>query len=60
MIFDQATADQMQAARILTGATMAGFLAAPLFRGKAQRFRLAVAMAYIVGVLGFIGYVVVW
>jgi hypothetical protein len=39
---------------------MVGFLAARLFRRQAQRFRLAVAVVYIIGVLGFIAYVLVW
>jgi hypothetical protein len=56
MIFDTVSATQMQAARILTGATMVGFLAARLFRGQAQRIRLAVASLYIAGVLGFVLY----
>jgi hypothetical protein len=60
MIFDQATDGQMEAARILMWATMVGFLAARLFRRQAQRFRLAVAVVYIIGVLGFIAYVLVW
>jgi hypothetical protein len=56
MIFDQVTDTQMQAARVLTGATMVGFLGAPLFRHHAQRIRYAVATVYIVGVLGFAAY----
>ena len=56
MIFDQVSDTQMQAARILTGATMAGFLGAPLFRQHAQRIRLAVATIYIVAVLVFVAY----
>jgi len=53
MIFDQVSDSQMRAARIVAGATMAGFLAAPLFRRQAAKVRLAVAGLYIVGVLGF-------
>ncbi|MDR3532275.1 MAG: hypothetical protein P4L90_17195 [Rhodopila sp.] len=56
MIFDQVTDTQMQAARILSGATMVAFLAAPLFRRGARTIRIAVATVYILGVLGFIGY----
>jgi uncharacterized membrane protein YsdA (DUF1294 family) len=57
MIFDLATETQMQAARIFGGATMAAFLAARIFRHKAQRVRMAVATLYIAGVLGFAAYI---
>jgi len=56
MIFDQATDAQMQAARIFGGAIMVAFLAAPMFRSRAQRVRIAVAGIYIAGVLGFVVY----
>jgi hypothetical protein len=56
VIFDTVSASQMQAARMLTGATMIGFLAARLFRGRAQKIQLAVAGLYITGVLGFVVY----
>ncbi len=54
MFLDVATDAQMRAARILTGATMVGFLAAPIFRRRAQRVRLVVACLYIIGVVAFI------
>lgn len=57
MIFDQATGAQLRAARILGGATMVAFLAARMFRGQAQRVRIAVSVLYIAGVLGFVAYV---
>jgi hypothetical protein len=57
MIFDQATDAQMQAARILGGATMVAFLAARMFRRQAQRIRIAVSVLYVAGVLGFLMYV---
>lgn len=56
MLFDQASDTQMQAARILGGATMAAFLAAPLFRRRARQVQVAIAGIYIAGVVGFIFY----
>ena len=56
MLFDQISETQMQAGRILAGATMAAFLAAPMFRRQAQAVRLVVAGVYIAGVLGFLVY----
>jgi hypothetical protein len=58
MLFDQATDAQMRAAQIFGGATMVGFLAAPMFRRQAQTIRLVVAALYFAGVLGFVAYVV--
>ncbi|WP_158924905.1 hypothetical protein [Acidisphaera sp. S103] len=57
MIFDQATGAQWEAARIFGGATMVAFLAARMFRRQAQWLRIAVAILYIAGVLGFVAYV---
>jgi hypothetical protein len=54
MLLDQATGAQMQAARILTGATMVGFLAAPMFGRRARLVRIMVAAVYLACVLGFI------
>jgi hypothetical protein len=59
MVFDQVTAAEMQAARVLTGATMAAFLAAPIFRRQAQMVRITVAGLYIAGVLAFTAYVLI-
>jgi hypothetical protein len=56
MLLDQATAGEMQAARILMGATMVGFLAAATFRRQARNLRIVIAGLYIAGVLGFIVY----
>jgi hypothetical protein len=56
MLFDQATDAQLRAAQVFGGATMAAFLAAPLFRRQAQRVRVVVASLYIAGVLGFVMY----
>jgi hypothetical protein len=57
MLFDQATDAQMEAARLFGGATMVAFLAAPMFRGRAKTIRVVVAGLYILGVLGFVVYV---
>jgi hypothetical protein len=57
MTFDLATAPEMQAARIFSGAVMVAFLTARMFRHQAQRVRVVVAGLYIVGVLGFMMYV---
>jgi len=51
MIFDQVTDTQMQAARLFGGATMAGLLAAPIFRSRAPTIRVALAGVYIAGVV---------
>jgi hypothetical protein len=58
MLFDQATDAQMQAAQIATGVTMAGMIGANVFGRHAWRFRAAVAVVYIAGVLGFVAYVI--
>jgi hypothetical protein len=58
MLLDQATDAQMQAARILSGAAMVGFLAAPMFGRRARLVRTMVAAVYLAGVLSFIAYVV--
>ncbi len=54
MLFDPATGAQMQAARILGGATMVAMLAARMFRRHAWKVRLAVAALYVTGVLCFV------
>ena len=59
MLLDQATDAQMQAARMLGGATMAALLAAPIFRGQAARVRLAVAILYSAAVLAFVLYALI-
>lgn len=56
MILDQVTDQEMQAARVLGGATMAAFLAAPFFRHRAQMVRIIVASAYFAGVMAFMVY----
>jgi hypothetical protein len=53
MLLDQVSETQLQAGRVLGGAAMIAFLAAPLFRRQAQAVRLFVAGVYIAGVLGF-------
>jgi len=56
MLFDQVTTTEGQAARLLTGAAMAGFLAAGFVRGRARTVQVVVAGIYLVGVLGFVIY----
>ncbi len=56
MLLDQVTDSQMQAARILIGATMVGFLGAPMFRGQAWTIRLVITGFYCAGVVGLFGY----
>jgi hypothetical protein len=57
--FDQVTDAEMQAARILTGATMVAFLAARMFRNRAPAIRLLIATVYIVGIVAFVTYVLI-
>jgi hypothetical protein len=59
MVLDQVTDTEMQAARILGGATMAAFIAAPVFRRQAQMVRIIVASVYFAGVLVFTVYVLI-
>jgi hypothetical protein len=47
----------MRTAQILTGVTMAAFLAAPMFGGNARRVRMVVAGFYLTGVVVFVLYV---
>jgi len=56
MLFDQVTTNEIRGATLLTGATMAGFLAARFFRGRARTIQVVVAGIYLAGVLGFIVY----
>jgi hypothetical protein len=58
MLFDQATPTQLHTARLLTGATMAAFLAVGLLRGRGRMLRLVIAGLYIAAILGFIVYAV--
>ena len=53
MLLDQVSAGQMRAAQILSGAAMAGFIGARMFRGQARNIRLAITVLYIVAVVGF-------
>jgi hypothetical protein len=57
MLLDQATDAEIRAAQILGGATMAAFVAAPIFRHQAQRIRMVIAGVYFAGVLAFLLYV---
>jgi hypothetical protein len=56
MLLDQVSEPKMQAGRVLAGAAMVAFLAAPIFRRQAQTIRLVVTGVYIAGVLGFLLY----
>jgi hypothetical protein len=56
MLLEQVTDSEMQAGRVLAGATMAAFLAAPLFRRYTQPIRLSVTAIYCAAVLGFLLY----
>jgi len=56
MLLDQVSETQMQAGRLLMGATMVAFLAAPLFRRHGLAIRWVVASLYIAAVLGFLAY----
>jgi hypothetical protein len=53
MLFDQVTPAQMQAGRVISGMTMAGFLGARLFGRHAARVRVGIAVAYCAFVAGF-------
>ena len=57
MLLDQITTTQMQAARLLTGAAMAGFVGAHFFGRRARTVRVLIAGLYFAGVAGFIVYV---
>jgi hypothetical protein len=59
VIFDQVTDAEMQAARVLAGATMAAFLAARMFRKHAPAIRLLILTVYIAGILAFVAYVLI-
>jgi len=58
-LFDAVSGEQVRAARIATGAAMAAFIAvglAPPLRPYAQRIRLALLVAYLLGCVGFVAY----
>ena len=60
-LFSAVTAEDMQMARIVTGATMVAFLAvslAPGWRAHAGRIRLALLVIYLVSCVLFVGYVI--
>lgn len=56
MIFDRVTPEEMQAARVVTGATMAGLLAAGAFGRYAWKVRIGVACTYFAAIIAFILY----
>jgi hypothetical protein len=56
VIFEHVTPQEMQAAQIVTGATMVGMLTARLFGHRARTVRLVMASLYFAAVIGFILY----
>jgi len=58
MLLDQVTDAQIRSAQIITGVTMAAFVAAPVFGLQARRIRIAVTGLYLAAVVGFIVYTV--
>jgi len=59
-LFSAVTAEEMQAARIVTGLTMAVFVATALtpgLRRRAAMIRWVLLCAYLVACVGFVGYV---
>jgi len=56
VIFEHATPQEMQAAQIVTGATMVGMLSARLFGRHARTVRLTIAALYFAAVIGFVLY----
>ncbi len=56
MIFEHVTPQEMQAAQIVTGATMVGMLTARLFGRHARTARLMIAALYLAAIIGFVLY----
>ncbi len=56
MTFDLVTPEEIRAASIVTGATMAAFVFSRFFGRHARHIRLAIAAAYFAAVAGFIVY----
>ena len=56
MLFDHVSPQEMQAARVVTGATMAAFLMASVLGGRARQARIAVAVVYGAAVIATIVY----
>ena len=56
MLSDLVTQKEMEAGRLLMGATMAGFLVARLVWRRTRMIQFVVAGLYIISVLGFILY----
>ena len=56
MLSDPVTSNGMQAARLLTGVTMAGFLVARLIWTRTPMIQFVVVGLYFASVLGFILY----
>ena len=60
MLLNLATDTQIQVAQVISGATMVAFLAARMFHRHTKNVPLVIAGCYIVGVLGFVMYVIFW
>jgi hypothetical protein len=56
MLLDHVSSAQMQAGQILTGATMVGFMALPMFRRYGQALRICITVFYAASVLAFVIY----
>ena len=62
MMFSAVTPDEMHAAQILTGATMAMWMVVgliPAARPYVTRIRVTLLVAYLIGIAGFVAYFVV-
>jgi hypothetical protein len=59
MLLDQVSDRQMQAAQVMTGLTMAAFVAAPVFGRWARSIRMALTCLYIAATVGFLFYFIV-
>jgi hypothetical protein len=53
MSFGTVTEPEMRAAQILTGLTMVGFLAAPIFGQRARQVRIGLTSLYILAIVVF-------
>lgn len=59
MLLDLVSASQMRAGQVVTGLTMAAFLAAPVFGKSATNIRIAVTGLYILAGLVFLAYLLI-
>jgi hypothetical protein len=54
--FDQVTPEEMRAAQVVSGAAMAGLLAARMFGHRARQVRIAIAVLYFAAVAACVVY----